>query len=650
MQVFKALNVFTVLLLVLVFSETKTLSQVDDIDPFRIWSIWCPEPLQYGVEVISPVRVRVEPGLQADIIRTAQIGEQFPVHKEIYNDVGTKWSDGYEWVPVVVEGQDAWIAEEGFLKYVGIEGGSSPFETQVEIPDEPVALNLSYLQFDEDITNAELLKERLLSSVTFRSLIAQAEKAIYEQYQYLPELGVTPLPLDRFSVHAIAHNAVDDVNNIALITYVVYQASNKQMLFVETAGAAQTMPVIGNPTDFELHVTLVNSGGNLVANIGYTPEGVPITFLVSEANSETGERQLLEPGEFGVIQEPAVELVFSMAGQGSVVETGATLRSAPDETAQSVFELNPEAEIVLISQVDATWYEAQFGQISGYISADQIAFNDPLGTGIEANIADTLQLVAPIVSLQEVPVPTDLPILLPYGGMTLVDGDVTRSEDQPWYANLTQSEMQNIVSVAPRLRLRNTLIPVNRVDIGETLGFGTSSRSTTLISFYPVVIETPRLERGYLEVNANLIFEHEYLIIPAILQASTGEYIVVEFQADGVGSAEYSQGSIFTSSGRFGTSLNSELQELLIPNVQHQITLVTIADFETLCAQFDIYDYQAPRSSDAVNATLRRALFFQVQTRPIQELAQALRTGNINLYKNNVVRVGVASFIGINVP
>lgn len=77
-----------------------------------------PEPTFYRtvevpmVRVKNPVNVRQEPGPGAQLIRSAQAGEEF----EVRQDTEPVEAGGYTWIPVTVDNQDAWIAQAGFLE------------------------------------------------------------------------------------------------------------------------------------------------------------------------------------------------------------------------------------------------------------------------------------------------------------------------------------------------------------------------------------------------------------------------------------------------------------------------------------------------------------------------------------------------------
>ncbi len=70
-----------------------------------------------SVQVINPVRIRTEPTIvngATTVIITAQPGTEFPIRQEV------AWvqADNFTWLPIVVEGEDAWVAREGFVNLI----------------------------------------------------------------------------------------------------------------------------------------------------------------------------------------------------------------------------------------------------------------------------------------------------------------------------------------------------------------------------------------------------------------------------------------------------------------------------------------------------------------------------------------------------
>lgn len=64
------------------------------------------------VRVISAVNIRRDAGTSFEILRQAQYGEEFKVREGVEQVV----ADGYTWIPVTVDEQEFWIAQEGFLE------------------------------------------------------------------------------------------------------------------------------------------------------------------------------------------------------------------------------------------------------------------------------------------------------------------------------------------------------------------------------------------------------------------------------------------------------------------------------------------------------------------------------------------------------
>ncbi len=68
-----------------------------------------------AVRIVSPVNIRLTPGTAAGVrtvLRSGRVGEEFDIRP------GTAWveAEGYTWIPVLVDGRDAWIAQNGFLE------------------------------------------------------------------------------------------------------------------------------------------------------------------------------------------------------------------------------------------------------------------------------------------------------------------------------------------------------------------------------------------------------------------------------------------------------------------------------------------------------------------------------------------------------
>jgi len=67
------------------------------------------------VRIVNAVRVRREPstsGGESTVIRIAQVGEELDVHAGIE----PVQADGYTWIPVTIDGQEGWVAQEGFVE------------------------------------------------------------------------------------------------------------------------------------------------------------------------------------------------------------------------------------------------------------------------------------------------------------------------------------------------------------------------------------------------------------------------------------------------------------------------------------------------------------------------------------------------------
>jgi hypothetical protein len=87
------------------------------------------------VRVVNTVNVRSEPssrGGDATVMLTAQPGEEFPVRQ------GVEWSQigSFTWVPVEVNRQNAWIAQEGFLSLI-----TEPVQVPISQAEIDLAVN-----------------------------------------------------------------------------------------------------------------------------------------------------------------------------------------------------------------------------------------------------------------------------------------------------------------------------------------------------------------------------------------------------------------------------------------------------------------------------------------------------------------------------
>ena len=87
-----------------------------DDELLHLWSS-PPREIMSFVRIIQNVRVRSEPSTSAGndtVIRTAGVGETFLLREGIE----TVSADNYTWVPITIDDQEGWVAQEGFIEFI----------------------------------------------------------------------------------------------------------------------------------------------------------------------------------------------------------------------------------------------------------------------------------------------------------------------------------------------------------------------------------------------------------------------------------------------------------------------------------------------------------------------------------------------------
>ena len=87
-----------------------------DDELLHLWSS-PPREIKSFARVIQNVRVRTEPSTSAGndtVIRTASVGETFLLREGIE----TVTADNYTWIPITIDEQEGWVAQEGFIEFI----------------------------------------------------------------------------------------------------------------------------------------------------------------------------------------------------------------------------------------------------------------------------------------------------------------------------------------------------------------------------------------------------------------------------------------------------------------------------------------------------------------------------------------------------